>query len=144
MMDTSLQAPNRHIHDRSAIDAMTAEWVEKHGEPRRFEQGACTHLDYLQRRMEGLGYTLKYCGRSFYSLVKTGDKRKTLAEAAHRLLDDLEPLLSNGGLNVPLGFGGQAFSRDLILTARLPGIYLGPDADDAAATVESLLAPARA
>ncbi|MEJ8308571.1 hypothetical protein WKI41_05915 [Agrobacterium larrymoorei] len=29
MMDTSLQAPNRHIHDRSAIDAMQADYSDR-------------------------------------------------------------------------------------------------------------------
>lgn len=76
MMDTSLQAPNRHIHDRSAIDAMTAKWIAEHGEPRRFEQGACTHLDYLQRRMEGYGYVLTYYAKGYYTLQLAGDKRK--------------------------------------------------------------------
>lgn len=97
MMDTSLQAPNRHIHDRSAIDAMTAKWIAEHGEPRRFEQGACTHLDYLQRRMEGLGYTLKYCGRSFYSLTKTGDKRKTRRLTHYQLFQKIDAILVEHG-----------------------------------------------
>jgi methanogenic corrinoid protein MtbC1 len=68
----------------------------------------------------------------------------TTPEAAQRLLEGIEPLVASGTLTAPLGFGGQAFNQDGALTARLPGIYLGPDAEAAAETVEALLAPGRA
>jgi methanogenic corrinoid protein MtbC1 len=68
----------------------------------------------------------------------------TMPEAAQRLVDEIGPLLASGRLQAPLGFGGQAFNQDLELTARLPGLYLGPDASAAVSTVESLLSPARA
>lgn len=71
-MDTSLQSPNRHIHDRTAIDAMTSDWIAKHGEPRKFERGFSSEWEYLQRLMDGYGYKLTYHGRRFYSVHKKG------------------------------------------------------------------------
>jgi methanogenic corrinoid protein MtbC1 len=68
----------------------------------------------------------------------------TLPETAQQLIDEIGPLVASGKLTTPLGFGGQAISQNPTLAARLPGRYLGPDAQAAAATVESLLAPARA
>ncbi len=70
MMDTSLQSPNRHIHDRTEINAMTDAWIAKNGEPRKFERGFCTDLDYLKHLMAGYGFKLTYHGRCFYSMHK--------------------------------------------------------------------------
>ncbi|MCZ7488208.1 hypothetical protein [Rhizobium rhizogenes] len=96
-MNTSLQAPNRHIHDRSAIDAMTADWIAKHGEPRLFDQGACTHLDYIQRLMAGYGYTLLYRGHCFYTMQKTGDDRASRRLTRHQLFDKIDAVLIENG-----------------------------------------------
>lgn len=97
MMDTSLQAPNRHIHDRSAINAMTADWIAKHGDPRRFDQGACTNLDYLQRLMAGYGYKLLYRGRCFYTLQKAGDSRTSRRLTRHQLFNKIDAVLVENG-----------------------------------------------
>ncbi|MDH7801310.1 MULTISPECIES: hypothetical protein [unclassified Rhizobium] len=97
MMDTSLQAPNRHIHDRSAIDAMTAEWIAKNGEPRKFENGFCTDLDYLKHLMSRYGYNVLYHGHRFFSMEKAdfrGSPRRISHEQLFKRIDAV--LIKNG------------------------------------------------
>lgn len=96
-MNTSLQAPNRYIHDRSAIDAMQADWIAKNGEPRRFDQGACTHLDYIQHLMAGYGYTVLYRGHCLYTMQKADDNRSGRRLTRHQLFKKIDAVLIENG-----------------------------------------------
>jgi hypothetical protein len=97
MMNTSLQTPNHHIQDRSAINAMTAEWIAKNGEPRRFDRGFSSDWLYLQRLMDGFGYKIAYYGKRFFSIERKdvkGNARKVVREEFLHCIDAV--LIENG------------------------------------------------
>ena len=97
MMNTSLQAPNRHIHDRSAINAMQAEWIAKNGEPRKFERGFSSEWDAMQRLMAGLGFELVYRGKCYYTLLPVGVKGSTRRLNRTQLVDRIDEILVENG-----------------------------------------------
>lgn len=71
MMNTH-QAPNYFIPDRTALNAMQAEWIAKNGPPRRFERGFSNQWEPLQSLMAGLGFELLYRSRHLYTLLPAG------------------------------------------------------------------------
>ncbi len=97
MMDTSLQSPNRHIHDRTEINAMAADWIAKNGEPRKFERGFCTDLDYLKHLMAGYGYTVTYHGRRFFSMEKSGFRGSPKRISHEQLFKRIDAVLVKNG-----------------------------------------------
>ncbi len=106
MLNTSLQAPNRHIHDRTALDAMQAEWIAQHGEPRKFERGFSSEWEYLQRLMGGYGYKLTYHGRRYYSIHRMdfrGVQKRISREELLKRVDEV--LIKNG--KQPFGLRGK-------------------------------------
>lgn len=96
MMNTQYRANGFHIQDRTALDAMTAEWIKKNGEPRRFERGFSSEWEPLQRLMAGLGLELLYRGRMLYTLLPFGwtgapnrlDRRQLVARIDQILVDN--------------------------------------------------------
>ena len=97
MMNPSLQAPNRHIHDRSAIDAMTAEWIAKNGEPRKFERGFSSDWGFLQNLMSGYGFKLTYHGRRFYSMHEADFRGVAKRISRDELMERIDAVLVENG-----------------------------------------------
>ncbi|MCL6653513.1 hypothetical protein A6R70_14570 [Agrobacterium rubi] len=97
MMNTSLQNPNRHIPDRSTIDAMTAEWIAKNGEPRKFERGFSSEWDAMQRLMASFGFELLYRGQRYYTLLPVGWTGSTRRFDRQQLLDRVDEILIENG-----------------------------------------------
>lgn len=97
MMDTSLQAPNRYIHDRSAIDAMQADWIAKHGEPRRFDRGFSSDWGYLQNLMAGYGFKLTYHGKRFYSMHEADFRGVAKRISRDELMERIDAVLVENG-----------------------------------------------
>lgn len=97
MMDTSLQAPNRFISDRSAINAMTAEWIAKNGEPRRFDRGFSSDWGYLQNLMARYGFNLTYHGRCLYSMHKEDFRGAPKRISREELIKQVDAVLIENG-----------------------------------------------
>ena len=97
MMNTSLQAPNRHIHDRSAIDAMTADWISKNGEPRRFAQGFSSDWMFVQNLMAGYGFKLTYHGRCLYSMHEADFRGVAKRISRDDLMERIDAVLVENG-----------------------------------------------
>ena len=77
--------------------------------------------------------------------TSTSEGSERLIAAAHVMIERTrvtpQPNGKQGGAShaPQVGFGGRVFGNDPPLRARVPGIYLGADADEAIATVERLL-----
>ena len=97
MMNTSLQTPNHHIQDRSSINAMTAEWIAKNGEPRRFDRGFSSDWGFLQNLMSGYGFKLTYHGRCFYSMHKADFRGVQKRISREDLIKQVDAVLIENG-----------------------------------------------
>lgn len=53
------KTPLQPMADRSTINALTADWISKHGEPRRFPRGFSGDWFNIQSRLSALGYEAK-------------------------------------------------------------------------------------
>lgn len=99
-MNTQYRANGFHIHDRTALDAMTAEWIKKNGEPRRFERGFSSEWEPLQRLMAGLGWELS-CqlggATRGYALVPAGSSAKPKRVDRHKLIARIDQILVDNG-----------------------------------------------
>lgn len=96
-MNTSLQAPNRYIHDRSAIDAMTAEWISKNGEPRKFARGFSSDWGFLQNLMAGYGFKLTCHGRCLYSMHEVDFRGVPKRISREELIRQIDAVLVENG-----------------------------------------------
>lgn len=97
MMNTQYQGNRFHIHDRTALNAMQAEWIAKNGEPRRFERGFSSEWEPLQRLMAGLGFELLYRGTRFYTLLPFGWKGATNRLDRNQLITRIDQILADNG-----------------------------------------------
>lgn len=88
--------PNAHIHDRSSLNAMIADWTARNGEPRRFERGWSGEWANLKLKMSDLGYDIQMKA-SWYTIKRVGDPGRPARvgrEAALRRIDDI--LMAHG------------------------------------------------
>lgn len=96
-MNTQYRANGFHIQDRTELDAMTAEWIAKNGEPRRFERGFSSEWEPLQRLMAGMGFELLYRGKNYYTLLPVGAKGSTRRLNRTQLVDRVDEILVENG-----------------------------------------------
>lgn len=85
-----------HIQDRTAINAMTAEWIAKNGEPRRFERGFSGEWFNLKSIMAGLGYEIAMKS-SGYTVKKIGEPGKPLRLSREKALRRIDEILIENG-----------------------------------------------
>lgn len=97
MMYTSLQSHNRFIADRSAIDAMTSEWIAKNGEPRKFARGFSSDWGFLQNLMARYGFKLTYHGRRFYSMHEADFRGVAKRISRDELMERIDAVLVENG-----------------------------------------------
>lgn len=97
MVDASLQAPNRFIPDRSAINAMQEDWIAKNGEPRKFERGFSSDWGFLQNLMARYGFKLSYHGRRFYSMHEADFRGVAKRISRDELMERIDAVLVENG-----------------------------------------------
>lgn len=88
--------PSTHVTDRTALNAMQAEWIAKNGGPRRFDRGFSGEWLHLKNLMHGFGYELAMSKRN-YTLKKIGAKGRPRAMSWATCVTKIdEVLVANG------------------------------------------------
>lgn len=94
--------PNAHIHDRSAINAMVADWTAKNGGPRLFPRGWSGEWFCLRQKMAELGYDIQI-KTSMYTIKKIGAHGRPERMGRERALERIDEIL--------IAHGKQPFLR---------------------------------
>lgn len=87
-----IDAPNKCIHDRHALNAMVADWTAKNGSPRRFERGWSGEWFNLRQKMAELGYDVQI-KTSMYTIKKIGAHGRPERMGRERALDRIDEIL---------------------------------------------------
>ena len=88
--------PSMHIRDRSAINAMTAEFVAKHGAPRRFPRGFSGEWFNMKSIMAGLGYEIAM-KQNWYTVHPIGAKGRPERLCRTKALERIDAILAAHG-----------------------------------------------
>lgn len=84
--------PNAHIHDRTSLNAMIADWTAKNGGPRRFPRGWSGEWFCLRQKMAELGYDIQI-KTSMYSIKKIGAPGRSERMGRERALERIDEIL---------------------------------------------------